>query len=84
VPDPRLGQRVVAAVEVVPGFSGTTGEIIDHCRAHLARYKVPEQVVVVDELPRNAMGKVQRAQLVDLFVVDAPAASPQAPAPGAT
>ena len=68
IPDPRLGQRVVAAVEVDPGSFGHTGEITEHCRARLARYKVPERIVVVDELPRNAMGKVVRAQLVDLFM----------------
>jgi long-chain acyl-CoA synthetase len=68
IADPRLGQRVVAAVEVAPDFSGSAAEIKEYCRVYLARYKVPEQIVVVDELPRNAMGKVQRAQLVDLFM----------------
>jgi long-chain acyl-CoA synthetase len=58
----------VAAVEVAPDFSGSAAEIKEYCRVYLARYKVPEQIVVVDELPRNAMGKVQRAQLVDLFM----------------
>jgi long-chain acyl-CoA synthetase len=72
VPDPRLGQRVVAAVEVDDGFSSTTDEIIRHCRSYLARYKVPEQVRAVEELPRNAMGKVQRDKLVDLFVSGEP------------
>lgn len=67
LPDPRLGQRVVAVVETDPGFRGTTDDILDHCRTHLARYKVPEQLLVIDELPRNSMGKVQRAQLADLF-----------------
>jgi len=67
LPDPRLGQRVVAVVETDPGFRGTTDDILEHCRTHLARYKVPEQLLVIDELPRNSMGKVQRAQLADLF-----------------
>jgi acyl-CoA synthetase (AMP-forming)/AMP-acid ligase II len=71
IPDPRLGQRVVAAVEVHPDSSRNTEEMMEYCRGYLARYKVPEQIVVVDELPRNAMGKVQRAQLVDLFMVKA-------------
>jgi long-chain acyl-CoA synthetase len=67
VPDARLGQRVVAAVEVDPGFALTPQDLIDHCRGQLARYKVPEQIVIVNAFPRNAMGKIQRAPLADLF-----------------
>jgi O-succinylbenzoic acid--CoA ligase len=72
LPDPRLGQRVVAAVELDPDAEVTGRQVIDHCRAHLARYKVPEEVVVVDAFPRNAMGKVKRDPLAALF---APASS---------
>jgi long-chain acyl-CoA synthetase len=70
VPDARLGQRVVAAVELDTVSTVSTGQIIAACRTRLARYKVPEQIVAVDDLPRNAMGKVQRDKLVDLFTVD--------------
>jgi long-chain acyl-CoA synthetase len=67
IPDERLGERVVAAVEVDgTAFVGTEA-LLEHCRANLARYKVPDEIVVLDELPRNAMGKVQRALLVDRF-----------------
>jgi len=41
----------------------TAGEIIEHCRAQLAGYKTPRKVVFVDDLPRNALGKVQKASL---------------------
>jgi acyl-CoA synthetase (AMP-forming)/AMP-acid ligase II len=41
--------------------------VIEHCRALLARYKIPERVVLVEALPRNAMGKIQRGPLSDLF-----------------
>jgi fatty-acyl-CoA synthase len=37
------------------------------CRDRLARYKVPERLVVVDSLPRNAMGKVVKAELAPRF-----------------
>ena len=67
LPDPRLGQRVVAAIELDPGAEVTPQEVVDHCRAHLARYKVPEEVVIVATLPRNAMGKVRRDPLAGLF-----------------
>jgi long-chain acyl-CoA synthetase len=59
IPDPRLGQRVVAAIEADPGSAVSSRHILEHCRGQLARYKVPERIVVVETLPRNAMGKVQ-------------------------
>jgi O-succinylbenzoic acid--CoA ligase len=67
IPDPRLGQRVVAAVEVDPNFSLTPQELIAHCRENLARYKVPEEIIMVEAFPRNAMGKIQRGPLAGLF-----------------
>lgn len=67
VADERLGERVVAAVELNDGASLTSEAITEHCRSELARYKVPDRVVLVDALPRNAMGKVDRTALGDLF-----------------
>jgi len=66
VADNRLGQRVAAAVELAPGAAVTAGDLDARCRANLARYKVPEQWRFV-ELPRNAMGKIARAELEHLF-----------------
>jgi long-chain acyl-CoA synthetase len=66
VPDERLGQRVAAAVQPKPGRSVAVDELLALCRAQLARYKVPERLVVVPDLPRNAMGKVQREHLPGL------------------
>ena len=60
IADERLGERVVAAVELDDGADITVEELTARCGAELARYKVPERFVVVDELPRNAMGKVDR------------------------
>jgi long-chain acyl-CoA synthetase len=68
LPDPRLGQRVVAAIEVDPESSVNPQAVIDRCRESLARYKVPEQVVIVEAFPRNAMGKIERGPLAGLFV----------------
>jgi long-chain acyl-CoA synthetase len=67
VPDERLGERVVAVVEPLPGAALDADAVRAHCLAHLARYKVPERFVAVDHLPRNAMGKVERARLPDLL-----------------
>jgi len=63
VPDERLGERVVATVELIPGAEEDENALRDHCLAHLAKYKVPERFVFVDAFPRNAMGKIIRAQL---------------------
>ncbi|WP_307873745.1 MULTISPECIES: AMP-binding protein [unclassified Frankia] len=67
LPDPRLGQRVVAVVEVTQPGATDEETCVAHCRASLARYKVPERVLVLDALPRNAMGKPLRAALPPLF-----------------
>jgi acyl-CoA synthetase (AMP-forming)/AMP-acid ligase II len=69
LPDERLGERVVAVVECEPGVEADVEALIDRCREELARYKVPEQVLVVDALPRNAMSKVVKRELLPLFGV---------------
>jgi acyl-CoA synthetase (AMP-forming)/AMP-acid ligase II len=67
VEDTRLGERVVAAVELKPQQRATADELIAHVRDRLARYKVPDQIVLVDRLPRNAMSKVIKRELLPLF-----------------
>ena len=67
VPDERLGERVVAVVEPAPTARSTRPPCAAHCLANLARYKVPERFVVVDALPRNAMGKIVRTELPALL-----------------
>jgi long-chain acyl-CoA synthetase len=67
VPDPRLGQIPVAAVELVPG-AATDGEALrEHCRTTLTPYEVPVRVFVVDELPRGAALKVDRRRLIAML-----------------
>jgi fatty-acyl-CoA synthase len=63
VDDPEFGQRLVAYVVLARGATATKDELIQHVRTNLARYKAPRQVVLVDELPRNATGKVLRRNL---------------------
>ena len=60
-PDAEWGQAVTAWVVLATHVSD--GELAGHCRALLAGYKVPRSFVRVDELPRNAAGKVLRARL---------------------
>src|SRR5205807_2144791 len=63
VPDEQFGQRLKAVVVLRPGSSLTDNDVRDHVKAHLARYKIPRDVVFVDELPRNSTGKILRQQL---------------------
>lgn len=70
IPDIEWGERVRAIVVKKPGVELTASELIEHCRPHMAGFKRPEDVVFVDELPRNPMGKVLKRVLREEF--DAP------------
>ncbi|MXW90969.1 MAG: long-chain fatty acid--CoA ligase [Rhodospirillaceae bacterium] len=63
VPDERWGEVGKAVVVVKPGESLTDQELIAHCLANLARFKVPASVAWTDVLPRNATGKVLKWEL---------------------
>jgi acyl-coenzyme A synthetase/AMP-(fatty) acid ligase len=62
-PDPEWGEAVTAFV--VLDVEAGDAELIAHCRERLAAYKAPRAIHRVDELPRNAAGKVLRAALRD-------------------
>jgi acyl-CoA synthetase (AMP-forming)/AMP-acid ligase II len=57
VPDPRWGERVTAVVQISPGHAIDEDELIGHCRAQLASYKVPRSVVAVRAVQRSPVGK---------------------------
>ena len=59
--DERFGQRVVALASLHAGTSLTETEIIDHARSHLADYKLPKQVIIVDSVRRAVNGKADYA-----------------------
>ena len=60
VPHPDFGEGVVAVVVAKPGARPDAGDLITALKAKIANFKVPKQLFVVDELPRNTMGKVQK------------------------
>jgi len=60
VPDERMGEVGMAFVVSAPGVSATPDGIISWCRENMANYKVPRYVEILDELPLNAMNKVQK------------------------
>lgn len=63
VSDERLGQRVHAVVQQEPGTATTAEELMTFCAQRLARFKVPSSIAFVDELPREAHGKLKKRLL---------------------
>jgi acyl-CoA synthetase (AMP-forming)/AMP-acid ligase II len=57
VPDERFGERVVAVVQARPGMQPTLAGIQAHARAHVAGYKIPRDLVLVDAIVRSPSGK---------------------------
>ncbi|MGE4246310.1 MAG: malonyl-CoA synthase, partial [Parvibaculaceae bacterium] len=64
VPHPDFGEGVVA---VVTGRPPAEAEMLATLQERLAKFKLPKRIFLVDELPRNAMGKVQKAELRKRF-----------------
>ncbi len=62
-PDDRWGEVPVAFVVLHPGADITAEALIEHCRAELAKFKVPKDVTFLDALPRNPSGKVLKREL---------------------
>jgi fatty-acyl-CoA synthase len=68
VPDPRWGEAGKAILVVKPDQELSTEQVIGHCIANLAKFKVPQSVEFVEVLPRNATGKVLKRELRTQFV----------------
>jgi malonyl-CoA/methylmalonyl-CoA synthetase len=67
VPHADFGEAVTAAVVARPGAGLTESTILSALGHRLAKFKVPKKIVLVESLPRNAMGKVQKAALRDAY-----------------
>ena len=68
VPDSLWGQRVSAALVVEDGCRITSTQLRDWAKERLAVYKVPQQMIEVPTLPRNALGKVMKREVTKRFV----------------
>jgi malonyl-CoA/methylmalonyl-CoA synthetase len=68
VPHPDFGEAVVAVLVQTADGAQTEQSIIEAIRQELADFKVPKRVFMVDELPRNAMGKVQKNRLRERYI----------------
>jgi long-chain acyl-CoA synthetase len=67
LPDPYWVEKVHAVISLKKGMTLTDKEIIDFCRQRLARYKAPKSVSFVDDLPKNASGKILKRELRNMF-----------------
>ena len=65
VDDKDFGQRLRAFVVLERGKKATEDELKGYVKQNLARYKVPREIVFIDELPRNATGKVLKRELIE-------------------
>jgi acyl-CoA synthetase (AMP-forming)/AMP-acid ligase II len=68
IPDPRWGERVHAVVVLHPGATASEDELRDWCRRHIAGYKVPRSVSVVDALPISPAGKILKRTLRETYL----------------
>jgi fatty-acyl-CoA synthase len=75
VEDSDFGQRLRAFVVLDRGKEASEEDLKGYVRQNLARYKVPREIVFLDELPRNATGKVLKRELKELDVEESGAAS---------
>ncbi len=68
LPDERFGQRVAVALQPRrPGAAPTLDELRDHCRTHIAGFKLPRQLLIVDAIPLTASGKPDAKVAKTLF-----------------
>jgi len=63
VPDPTMGEEVIAYVTPRPNAGMTTDELLAWCRERLAKYKTPKEVRFIDSLPKNPIGKIMKKDL---------------------
>jgi acyl-CoA synthetase (AMP-forming)/AMP-acid ligase II len=63
MPHPKLGEEVAAAVVLYPGMQAGEQELRDFARERLAPFKVPRKIVILEEVPKGATGKLQRIGL---------------------
>jgi malonyl-CoA/methylmalonyl-CoA synthetase len=67
IPDETWGEAVTVAVVLRAGSALDLATLREWCRSRLSAYKIPRRLLVVQELPRNAMGKVTKPAVRELF-----------------
>jgi acyl-CoA synthetase (AMP-forming)/AMP-acid ligase II len=67
VPDEKWGERVIAAIVPKDGMHPVAEDIRTFTKEHLAGYKVPREIIVMDQLPESGTGKVQKNELKKIY-----------------
>lgn len=67
VPDEKWGERVVAAIKAKPGEELTVEKVQTHCIEKLHKWKCPKEIIFVDNIPKNTMGKMLKKEVRNLF-----------------
>lgn len=68
-PDEKWGEKVVAAVKLKAGSEVNAAHIKDHCKEKLHDWKCPKEIKLLDEIPRNTMGKILKEEVKKIFLV---------------
>lgn len=71
VPDPRWGEAVKAVVTLRPGQQASEAGLLEFCRDRIASYKAPKSIELVDDFPRNAVGKLDKRTLRERYWANA-------------
>ena len=73
MPNEKWGEVGLAVLALKPGATIDRATVVAHCISQLAKFKVPNDIAIVEALPRNATGKVLKRELRNQFLgVDAP------------
>jgi long-chain acyl-CoA synthetase len=67
LPSPDLGEEVAAFVSLKPGARAKAEELLEYCKARLARYKYPRELKILSELPKGPTGKILKSELARGF-----------------
>jgi fatty-acyl-CoA synthase len=68
VPDQKWGEVGVACFVLKPGVNASSEEVIAYLKEHLASYKIPKRIEILDSLPLSSMGKILKRELRERFV----------------
>ena len=64
VPDPVRDEAVMAIVRLRGGANATPEEIVEHCRARMAKFKVPSHVrIQIEDFPKTSIGKIKKNEM---------------------
>jgi acyl-CoA synthetase (AMP-forming)/AMP-acid ligase II len=67
LPHQLYGEEVAAFITLRPGRKLEPEQIREHCRRSLAAFKIPREIIFIDELPKGPSGKIQRRRLIDVY-----------------